>query len=146
MADASCGLVKHLNGGFGLVASWGVLRGEAARAEGVAGARPSLPRSEGARGRPRCHRLGPWPSYAGRSGRAAVRSEVKKAVAGSSVAAPRLEMGHSPRARGSAWGTLWEARGLEGTKAGRGGGASRVRLHLADRAGWRRTEGQAVEG
>lgn len=67
-------------------------------------------------------------------------------MAGSSVAAPRLETGHSPRARGSAWGTLGEARGLEGTKAGRDGGASRVRLHLADRAGWRRAEGQAVEG
>jgi hypothetical protein len=78
MADTSCGLVKHPNGEFGLVASWGVLRGEAARAEGVAGAWPSLPRSAGARGRPRRRRLGPWPSYAGRSGRAAVWSEVKR--------------------------------------------------------------------
>lgn len=128
-----------------MAASSGVLHGEAARAEGVAGAGPSQPQECGRPQEARRRCLGPRPSYPSRLGRAAARSEVKR-LWRARVSLRRDSRPGIPRVPGAArWGTLLEARGPEGTKAGRSGGASRLRLHLAGRAGWRGAKRQAVE-
>lgn len=125
VAEAGRGLVDRPRRGLGLAASSGVLRGGAARAEGVAGARPSLPWSAGARKSPA---VADWdPGYPGRSGRAAVQSEVKRPWrARVSWRRGSGEARQPARARGSAWAPLRETRGPDGTKAGRGGGAPRA--------------------
>lgn len=140
--------MKPPNGEFGLAASWGVLRGEAARAEGVAGALPSLPRSAATAG----GSSSPFETRAqlsGALGRAPLLSEVK-----------RLRLARVSRRRDSRRDILRVPGAPRGGPVGgpRPGGhkgwprwgrlASCVRLHLADRvrAGCRRAEGQAMEG
>lgn len=61
-----------------MAASSSFLRGETARAEGVAGAGPSQPQECGRPQEARRRCLGPRPSYPSRLGRAAARSEVKR--------------------------------------------------------------------